>query len=264
MSRPIGLAALTVLELPHEEQIRVAAQAGYSHVGLRLVPVAGQPYTHTFHPSTVERRLAETGIEVLDVEVFRLTPETRVSDFEAVLEASARLKATELLVHGADPDASRLAGTFGALCDLAARYGLSANLEPMPWVDVSNVASAMRILDLAARPNGGLLVDAIHFFRAGDTPRALSSVPPRLLRYAQLCDARPGRPAQMEEIIRQARSDRIFPGEGGLDLRGLLRALPAAIPLSLEVPVSQKLPPLERARRALDATKAILALAEGT
>jgi sugar phosphate isomerase/epimerase len=264
MNRPIGLAALTVLELPHEEQIRVAAQAGYTHVGLRLVPVAGQPYQHRFDVSAVERALVEHGVRVLDVEVFRLTPDTNVSDFEAALEASARLEATELLVHGADPVESRLAGTFGALCDLAAHYGLAANLEPMPWVDVSNVATAMRILDVAARPNGGLLVDAIHFFRAGDTPQALSIVPPTLLRYAQLCDARPGRPAQMEEIIRQARSERLFPGEGGLDLRGLLRALPAGIPLSLEVPVSQKLAPLERARRALEATKAILALAEGT
>jgi sugar phosphate isomerase/epimerase len=264
MTRPIGLAALTVLELPHEEQIRVAAQAGYTHVGLRLVPVAGQPYEHGFEFSSVERELIGSGVRVLDVEVFRLTPETKVSEFEAVLEASARLKATELLVHGADPDEARLAETFGSLCDLAARYGLAANLELMPWVDVSNVATAMRILDSAARPNGGLLVDAIHFFRGGDTPQALSRVPPGLLRYAQLCDARPGRPAQMEEIIRQARSDRLFPGEGGLDLRGLLRALPPGIPLSLEVPVSQRLPPLERARRALDATKAILASPEGT
>jgi sugar phosphate isomerase/epimerase len=121
----------------------------------------------------------------------------------------------------------------------------------------------MRILDSAARANSGVLVDAIHFFRGGDTTQALSRVPPKQLRYAQLCDARPERPAQMEEIIRQARSDRLFPGEGGLDLRGLLRALPASVPLSLEVPVSQKLPPLERARRALEATKAILGPAEG-
>ena len=264
MKRAIGLAALTVLELPHEEQIRVAAQAGYTHVGLRLVPVAGQPYQYEFHPSKVETSLLNNGIRVLDVEVFRLTPETKISDFEPVLEASARLKASELLVHGADPDEARLAATFGGLCDLAARYGLAANLEPMPWVDVSNVAKALRILESAGRPNGGLLVDPIHFFRGGDTPQALSRVPQKVLRYAQLCDARPGKPAQMEEIVRQARSDRLFPGEGGLDLRGLLRALPAGIPLSLEVPVSQKLPPLERARRALDATKAILALAEGT
>jgi len=152
--------------------------------------------------------------------------------------------------------------TFSRLCDLAAGYGLSANLEPMPWVDVSNLAKAMRILDGAARENGGLLVDAIHFFRAEDSLQALAKVPRKLLRYTQLCDARPERPADLQEIIRQARSDRLFPGEGGLDLHGLLAALPAGLPLSLEVPVSRKLEPLERARRALDATRAILTMGE--
>jgi sugar phosphate isomerase/epimerase len=261
-ARAIGLAALTVLELPHEEQISVAAQAGYSHVGLRLVPVAGQPFAHPFDVAQVEKRLADTGIGVLDIEVFRLTPETKVGDFEPALAAAARLRATDLLVHGADPVESRLTDTFAQLCDLAARYGLAANLEPMPWVDISDIASAMRILSTGP-DNGGLLVDAIHFFRAGDSLEALAKVPRKFLRYAQLCDARPGRPADMHEIIRQARSDRLFPGEGALDLAGLLAALPAGIALSLEVPVSQHLPPLERARRSLDATKAILGEAEG-
>ncbi len=262
MKRAVGLAALTVLELPHEEQVSVAAQAGYSHVGLRLVPVAGQPYNHPFDVVQVEKRLADTGVGVLDVEVFRLTPQTNIKEFEAVMATAQRLGATELLVHGADSNATRLIETFGRLCDLAAGYGLSANLEPMPWVDVSNLAQAMRILDGAARANGGLLVDAIHFFRAGDSPQALAKVPRRFLRYMQLCDARPERPADMQEIIRQARSDRLFPGEGGLDLHGLLAALPAGLPLSLEVPVSRKMEPLERASRALEATKAILTMGE--
>jgi sugar phosphate isomerase/epimerase len=258
MKRAVGLAALTVLELPHEEQVSVAAQAGYSHVGLRLVPVAGQPYNHRFDVVQVEKRLADTGVGVLDVEVFRLTPQTSIKEFEAVMATAQRLGATELLVHGADSDEARLIESFGRLCDLAAGYGLSANLEPMPWVDVSNLAKAMRILDGAARANGGLLVDAIHFFRAGDSPQALAKLPRKFLRYMQLCDARPERPADMQEIIRQARSDRLFPGEGGLDLKGLLGALPAGIPISLEIPVAKKIEPLERARRALAATNAIL------
>ena len=262
MKRAIGLAALTVLELPHEEQVSVAAQAGYSHVGLRLIPVAGQPVIHALDAAEVERRLADTGVGVLDVEVFRLTPQTDIKEFEAVMATAQRLGATELLVHGADPSEARLIETFARLCDLAAGYGLSANLEPMPWVDVSNLAKAMRILDGAARENGGLLVDAIHFFRAGDSPQALAQVPRKLLRYTQLCDARPERPAAMQEIIRQARSDRLFPGEGGLDLRSLLAALPAGLPLSLEVPVSRKMEPLQRARRALEATRAILTIGE--
>lgn len=262
MKRSIGLAALTVLELPHEEQVSVAAQAGYTHVGLRLVPVAGQPFSHPFDVARLEERLADTGVGVLDVEVFRLTPETKVGEFEPAMAAAARLRATEMLVHGADPDESRLIETFGRLCDLAARYGLAANLEPMPWVDVSSIAKAVRILGGADRPNAALLVDAIHFFRAGDTPQALAKVQRRRLRYLQLCDARPERPADMQEIIRQARSDRLFPGEGGLDLTGLMKALPGGIPVSLEVPVSKRIAPLERARRALDATTAILRAAE--
>src|SRR5688572_13076668 len=134
MKRAIGLAALTVLELAHHEQVSVAAQAGYSHVGLRLVPVAGQPFNHPFDASEVETRLADTGVGVLDVEVFRLTPQTRVEEFEAVMATAQRLGATELLVHGADPNEARLIDTFGRLCDLAARHGLAANLEPMPWI----------------------------------------------------------------------------------------------------------------------------------
>src|SRR5207247_2976102 len=206
MKRAIGLAALTVLELPHEEQISVAAQAGYSHVGLRLVPVAEQPFNHPFDVAQVEKRLADTGIKVLDVEVFRLTPETKVSDFESALAAAARLRATDLLVHGADAVESRLINIFGQLCDLAARYGLAANIEPMPWVDVSNMSKAVRVLEGARRENAGLLVDAIHFFRAGDTLQDLAKVPRKFLRYTQLCDARAERPTDMQEIIRQARS----------------------------------------------------------
>ena len=254
MNRAIGLAALTVLELPPAEQVTAAAQAGYTHVGLRLIPVAGQVLPR-FDPGKTKRRLADTGVKVLDVEVFRLDPETEVVQFERTMVQAAELGATELLVHGADPEGPRLIQSFGALCDLAERYGLSANLEPMPWVDVSTVAKAKRIIRGAGRKNGALLVDAIHFYRADNTLEDLKGVPKR---YLQLCDAHAGRPADMQEMIRQARGDRLFPGEGALDLRSLLQALPADLPLSLEVPIARKIEPFERARLALGATRSLL------
>ena len=253
MTRAIGLAALTVLELPAAEQVSVAAQAGYTHVGLRLIPVAGQTLP-PFDVGEVERRLADTGVRVLDLEVFRLAPETSVAAFEPALAVAARLGASDLLVHGADPDEARLVENLGRLCDLAARYRLAANLEPMPWVEVSNIVKAKRVLDQAARTNSAPLVDAIHFFRAGDRFSEL----PKKLNYMQLCDARPERPADMQEIIRQARSDRLFPGEGGLDLRGLMRALPRDLPISVEIPYAKPMAPLERARRALAASRELL------
>ena len=253
MSRKIGLAWLTVKELGPAEQVSVAAQAGYSHVGLRLVPaVAGQAPLPPFDERETERRLADTGVKVLDVEVFRLAPETDVAAFEPVMAAAARLRASDLLVHGADPDFARLCDSFARLCELAGKYRLHANLEPMPWVEVSTVAKARRILQ---GTSGALLVDAIHFFRADNSFADLKGAP---LRYLQLCDAPKERPADMNEIIRQARSDRRFPGEGALDLKGLLKALPADLPISLEVPHATPMPPLERARLALSATKQVL------
>jgi sugar phosphate isomerase/epimerase len=254
--RPLGLAALTVLELPAHEQVSVAAQAGYSHVGLRLVPVANQVLP-PFDEREVRRRLDATGVRVLDAEVFRLTPEARVADWESAFAVAQRLGASDVLAHGDDPEPGRLAQAFGELCTLAARYGLRVNLEPMPWVAISTVAGAKRLVETSANGNAAVLIDAIHFFRADNRFEDI----PQNMNYAQFCDAHPGRPSDTQEIIRQARSDRLFPGEGALDLRRLLAALPAQLPLSLEIPVSRPMSPQARARRALEATQELLACA---
>jgi sugar phosphate isomerase/epimerase len=255
LRRAIGLAALTVLELPHAELVDCAAQAGFSHVGLRLVPVAGQPYLHPLDVTALERRLADTGVKVLDVEVFRLDADTDVSSFENPLSISARLGASQILVHGADEEEARLVENFGRLCDLAARYRLAANLEPMPWVAVSTVAKAKRIIEQSGRKNGALLPDAIHFFRADNRLDELAGLP---VNYLQLCDARAGRPADMQEMIRQARFDRLPPGEGALPLEDFLNELPKQIPVSLEVPMTRSIPPLEKAKLVYQSTLKVL------
>ena len=67
----------------------------------------------------------------------------------------------------------------------------------------------------------------------------------------------------MAEILRQARNERRFPGEGDCDLLGLLKALPANIPLSLEIPtvklLEQGVSGLDRAKMAIDRTRELLA-----
>jgi sugar phosphate isomerase/epimerase len=251
MKRPIGLAALTCIELTPPQLVSAAAAAGYDCVGLRLIGIPGQTMP-AFDQRELEQRLADTGVKVLDVEIFRLDPDVDLAAFEPALAVSQRVGASEILVHGADPDEARLVDSFGRLCELAGRYGLRANLEPMPWVAVSSVAKAKRLLQ---GTDGALLVDAIHFFRIGGRFDELEGAP---LRYLQFCDAHPGRPADMQEIIRQARGDRLLPGEGALDLRGLLRALPADLPMSLEIPLARKLEPFERAKQALSATRRFL------
>src|SRR5438876_11325439 len=101
MKHAIGLAALTVLKLPHHEQVSAAAQAGYSHVGLRLIPVAGQPVIHALDASEVESRLADSGVRVLDVEVFRLAPHTITQELEAGMPTARHVAGSQLSVPGA-------------------------------------------------------------------------------------------------------------------------------------------------------------------
>ena len=186
-SRPISLAALSVLELTPPQQVDCAAAAGFSHVGIRLFAASPTETAHDLVGDTpllreVEHRLAATGLKVLDVDSFRLKPETRVLDFDVALATAARLGAAELLVAGNDPDPARLTVRFAALCDLAGRYGLGVNLEFMPWTDVRNLAQAAQVVRAAARANGAVLVDAFHLSRSHSRLVDVASLPRHRLR----------------------------------------------------------------------------------
>ena len=268
MVRPISLAALTVLELTPPEMVTCAAVAGFSHVGIRLLPATKTEPQYDIVGDTpllreVEARLADTGVKVLDVEIFRIKPETRVADYEAAIATAARLGASELLVAGNDPDEARLVDTFGAFCDLAGRYGLGAGLEFMPWTDAKDLNQAARIVAATGRDNAAVLIDPFHFSRSRSRIEDIAQVPPSRLHFMQFCDVPAQIPPTMDEILSQARAERLFPGEGGVDLLGILRAVPRDIPLSIEVPtlmLAKTVGAAERARRALAATRRVLAL----
>ena len=266
MTRPIALAALTVLELTPPQMVDCAARAGYSHLGLRLIPATpNEPQHATIGDTPLMRevmvRLAATGIGVLDVEILRLQPDTDVRDFLPVLETAARVGARNALIAGNDPEEARLIDHFGALCDLAAPFGITPSIEPMPWTDCRDFAQGARIVRAVNRANAGLLIDPIHFDRGGSHANEIGRVPPAWLHYAQLCDAPAARPTDSATLLLQARAERLLPGAGGLDLAGILRALPVTTPLSLEIPMATlalTVPALERARLALAATRALL------
>lgn len=205
----------------------------------------------------------ETGVRTLDVEILRLRPDTRVGEFAEVLEVGAEFGARYVLVAGNDDDERRSADNFAALCDLARPLGLDPHLEFMPWTGIRDLRQAARVVEAAARDNAGLLLDAFHFDRSASSLEDLRAIPPARLGYAQLCDVVGARPASMDEILRQAREERRFPGDGGLDLLALLRALPENLPLSLEVPaldlLARGVSGAERARLAIERTRALLA-----
>jgi sugar phosphate isomerase/epimerase len=110
-----------------------------------------------------------------------------------------------------------------------------------------------------AQPNAGLLIDALHFYRAGGNPADLAKLDPALMPYFHLCDAYAAAPPA-EGLRPEGRGGRFYPGEGELRLAELLRAMPAEIPIAVEAPCARYagLSINERARICGAATRALL------
>jgi sugar phosphate isomerase/epimerase len=96
----------------------------------------------------------------------------------------------------------------------------------MPWTDAKDLTQGARIVEHAARANGGLLIDAFHLSRSRSRIEDIAGVPRSRLHFMQFCDVPAAIPASMDAIIAEARGERLFPGDGDVDLVRLLRALP--------------------------------------
>ena len=260
-----SLAQLTVLQASPPELIRIAAAAGYDHVGLRLLEVTGGDAWPLASDSALMRAtkaaMAAHNVGVLDVELVRLTPDVCIADLRPTLDATAELGARHVLTQAHDPDWARLVHNFGSLCDLLADYGLTADIEFLTWTPMRGVKEVMRLLVAANRTNVGITVDTLHFHRSGCSLDDLDAVPPELFHFVQICDAPAVGPNSVEGLIFTAREDRLDPGAGGLDLAGVLSRLPEDITIAVEIPNSRLASQMgdeKRARNALDATKSLV------
>lgn len=252
-----SLAHLTVLSLAPPEMVSVAARTGYQAVGLRLIAVTPESpgYPLMDNPAMLrdtKARLADTGLRVGDIEFVKITPEIDIAALEPFAAAGAELGARHIIAAPYDPDLGRLAERLAALADLGARYNLSVLLEFFPWTVVPDLAAATSIIVMADRENTGILLDTLHFARSGSTFEQINAVAPERFPFVHVCDAPAGSAFTTEQLLHTARAERLPPGEGGIDIRGILRHLPAGITVGLEVPMeglSRAHGPEEVARR---------------
>jgi sugar phosphate isomerase/epimerase len=210
---------------------------------------------------TTKVRLAASGIEVLDIELARIGPDEDPRDFQRFLEAGAELGARHVITQLPDPDRARKTDRFAQLCEMARPLGLTVDLEFPSWTETPDLNAAVRVLRGADRPNAGLLIDLLHFARSGSSVADLRQLPAEWFHFVHVCDAPPGVPPTNEELIHTARFERLFPGEGGIDIHGILGALPPGLPYALEIPKAQLVAQVggkEHARLAIAAARAHL------
>jgi sugar phosphate isomerase/epimerase len=240
-ARIYSLAYLTSHRCTPPEAVRIAAANGYAYIGLRLWPNApGAPQQHLLGQPAVLREtvaaLKDTGVGVFDMEIIRIGESFDPHTWDALYDAGAALKAKAILVAGDDTNEARLTENYARLCEVMKPYGMTADLEFMPWTAVKDAKSALRIVNNAGQPaNAGILVDALHFGRSTTTLDDIRAIPRELLHYAQICDAQAGTHFSTEAMIHTARCERLLPGDGNIDVKGLFAALPADLPVSVEV-----------------------------
>jgi sugar phosphate isomerase/epimerase len=241
VARHYSLAYLTGAPLDPVAAIELAAKLGYQAVGLRITPAApGGDFSPLIEqPALLKVTVAQlkaTGLSVFDVEIVRLDARFDAKTLKPFLDVCGALGAKAILVAGDDPDEARLTASYAEFCQAARPYGLTADLEFMPFTQVRNANAALRIVTKAAQPNGGILVDVLHAARSATTLADLRALPRSLLHYVQICDAPAGTPATNTELIHTARHARLLPGDGGIELRAMFDSLPRDVPVSIEIP----------------------------
>lgn len=265
--RPIFLSHLTAPVEDPFAALRIAAEAGYSGLGLRLCdpatgraasPLVGNPaLCRAFAAS-----LAEAGLRVPEIEarVLMRGPDPQIAP--EVLETAAML-GRPCVIAVADQrgaiDAAEVGDRFTALCAEAAAFGLEAGFEPIAHRAAGTLAQALRIVG-AAGQGARLVLDALHLHRMGVGADRLARVEGALMRVFHLCDAPPVPPDLAGHIDHSARN-RLLPGAGVLPLSDYLGALPPDMPVALEIPMARlegTVAPAERARMAMTATLALL------
>lgn len=260
MAYEFSLAHLTVLQCSPPEMVSIASKSGYQYVSLRMTAVTANEKTYPLmddHAMMKETKacMADTGIRVHDIELVRLDPDTEPEAYLSFLEAGGELGARAIIAQLPDPERGRATERFARLCDLAKPFGLTVDLEFLPWTDTRDLKAAAAVIEAVNKPNAGLLVDTLHFDRSRSRLEDLRNLPREWFHFVHLCDAPAEIPNTTEELIYTARAGRSFPGEGGLNLLEILDCMPT-VPYSLEIPndsLMKELGPEEFARRALRA-----------
>lgn len=271
MPRQFSLAHLTILDAPPAKLIRIAARAGYDFVGLRLIPL-GLPGEAVYAPHEdaamrrdIKTAIDDTGVRVLDVELARIVEAPAPDSYLPALEAAAELGARHVLASIWMHERDQVIERFARLCDVARPLGLTVNLEFVSSTEWDTLEGALDVVTNCGYDNVGIMIDTLHFHRGRIPLEQLDRIPKRWANSVHVSDDRFAVPTTIDEARRTMREERLYPGEGAVDIAGILGRLPRSVVCAIELPHRQRLRDLgpERfARTCLERTKQYLSMAD--
>ena len=274
MARKYSLAYLTLPGVDPVSQIRIAKETGYDSVSLRTIPMhlPGEPEFLLHKDNALfeatKAALKEYDMPLMDIELARVRPDLDINEYEPAFEKAAELGGTDVLGSVWTRDKAYYIEQVGKIAEMAKRYGLKYNVEFLPWAGVRNLQEAITLVDKVGADNLFIMVDTLHAGRAGVTEEELTRTDKKYFNFIHLCDgpAGPDGDPVLDNIkddlmLYTAREARYYPGEGAMDIAGMVRALPG-LPLSIELPNLKRIAELGQeghARRCIEDAKAYFA-----
>lgn len=237
----ISLAHLTAMGCAPPQLTYLAAHGGYDYVSYRTIflGLPNEPnYSLAHNPQLLRETraaLAATGLQPLDIELARIADGVDVKAYAPALENAAELGIRNVISSIWTPDREFALDSLAELCDLAAKAGVTVNLEFVTWASVANLRDAVAAIRHVNRPNCGLMIDTLHFNRSRVALEELDAVPREWFHMVHLCDGPAEIPTATVDLIHTGREARLDPGEGGIDLAEIVHRIPQ-VPYSLEIP----------------------------
>jgi sugar phosphate isomerase/epimerase len=128
-------------------------------------------------------------------------------------------------IPGDPVEFGRLTESFAELCADAAKHtDATVAYEFMPFdVNVRDLETAVKLVEDAGAPNGGLAIDTWHLEKLRIPPEGLKVVPRERLAWIELSDGKKEWMAD-DDHVDEVINHRNLPGEGEFDIPGYVRA----------------------------------------
>jgi sugar phosphate isomerase/epimerase len=249
MTRPLIVHQLNAVGASHVDFIEISAALGVQFVSIftfdggTVLPRSNTGLNYPPALSRVEKQnvaaaLAVNGVAIDGIEFFPLTDGVDLSLYAPALDLGAELGAKRVSSHLFIRDDSLVVDKLGALCDVAAARGMKVSSEFCPLTPGNpSLARGKWLVDQVRRANFGIGVDALHVVRSGAAPADIATLDAHYFGIAQINDAH-GLHVSSDYITEV--HNREIPGKGDLPLHAILSAIPASLPIEIEVPAAHR------------------------
>ena len=155
-------------------------------------------------------------------------PDVATAEARRLAGLASEHAATRIMAVCLEPtiaDLDRARDNLSILVDAANDVGAQVCVEFLPWSGIPDLATAWSLVEPLG-PVAGILLDTWHWVRQPGGPAfdLLAEIPGERIGYVQLCDAAPAADA---DLLTEAMTSRMLPGEGVVDFAAVFSALDA-------------------------------------